>query len=171
MFSDPLAYFLTMHTYGTWLHGEDRGSVDNLHRNYGEPFVPPDPVRNADMLARMSEDALTLDELQRASVQASMLTTIEIRQWRALALHTRTTHVHVVLVAVETPEHVMDLLKSYATQCLRAEGLIGARRKVWIRHGSTRYLWDEASVDGAVHYVVYEQGHPLLPLPVYFHSP
>jgi hypothetical protein len=25
----PTAYFITFHTYGTWLHGDERGSTDH----------------------------------------------------------------------------------------------------------------------------------------------
>jgi hypothetical protein len=41
----PLAYFITFHTYGTWIHGDDRGSVDRHHNLYGTPMLPPDPSR------------------------------------------------------------------------------------------------------------------------------
>ena len=39
-FSDdhiPLAYFITFRSYGTWLHGDKRGSVDRLHRRFVLP--------------------------------------------------------------------------------------------------------------------------------------
>jgi hypothetical protein len=43
--SAPLAYFITFHTYGTWLPGDGRGSVDAHHRAYGAPLVGPSPGR------------------------------------------------------------------------------------------------------------------------------
>jgi hypothetical protein len=36
----PLAYFFTFRAYGTWLHGDERGSVDRFHNQYGTPFRP-----------------------------------------------------------------------------------------------------------------------------------
>ena len=48
---DPLAYFLTLTTYGTWLPGDDRG----WHRK-GEPEVqPPNPFLVEMARSRMKE--------------------------------------------------------------------------------------------------------------------
>jgi hypothetical protein len=33
----PLAYLITFPTYGTWLHGDERGSVDRDHNLPGTP--------------------------------------------------------------------------------------------------------------------------------------
>ena len=32
-----LAYFLSFRTYGTWLHGDERGSVDYRSNQFGSP--------------------------------------------------------------------------------------------------------------------------------------
>jgi len=37
----PLGYLITFRTYGTWLHGDMRGSVDRHHNRYGAPLIPP----------------------------------------------------------------------------------------------------------------------------------
>jgi hypothetical protein len=37
----PLAYLITFRSYGTWLHGDPRGSVDRFHNVYGKPRLPP----------------------------------------------------------------------------------------------------------------------------------
>jgi hypothetical protein len=47
-FSDdhtPLAYLITFRSYGTWLHGDPRGSVDRFHNVYGTPRLPPNSQR------------------------------------------------------------------------------------------------------------------------------
>ena len=41
----PLGYLITFRTYGTWLHGDPRGSVDRFHNIYGTPKLPPSPIR------------------------------------------------------------------------------------------------------------------------------
>ena len=38
---EPLAFFLTWPTYGTWLPGDERGWV-----KYGQGWPLPDPMRN-----------------------------------------------------------------------------------------------------------------------------
>ena len=37
----PLAYLITFRCYGTWLHGDSRGSVDRFHNRYGAPLIAP----------------------------------------------------------------------------------------------------------------------------------
>jgi hypothetical protein len=37
----PLAYFISFRSYGTWLHGDERGSIDRFHNRYGSPYIPP----------------------------------------------------------------------------------------------------------------------------------
>jgi hypothetical protein len=40
-----LAYFIPFTTYGTWLHGSAKGSVDDEHNVHGTPLVPADARR------------------------------------------------------------------------------------------------------------------------------
>jgi hypothetical protein len=40
----PLAYLITFNTYGSWLHGDRRGSVDRFHNRYGTPRVGANPI-------------------------------------------------------------------------------------------------------------------------------
>jgi hypothetical protein len=50
----PLAYLITIRTYGTWLHGDDRGSVDRHGQNiYATPRIEPNSS-----LARMMRDEM-----------------------------------------------------------------------------------------------------------------
>ncbi len=39
--STPLAYFITFTCCGTWLHGDERGSVDREHNTPGTPVLEP----------------------------------------------------------------------------------------------------------------------------------
>lgn len=43
----PLAYLITFNTYGSWLHGDRRGSVDRFHNRYGTPRVAANPLRES----------------------------------------------------------------------------------------------------------------------------
>jgi hypothetical protein len=46
---EPLAYFLTWPTYGTWLPGDERGWVE-----YRRGWQLPDPARKLEAEARMT---------------------------------------------------------------------------------------------------------------------
>lgn len=52
MNDDPIAYFLTWVTYGTWLPGDERGWVD-----YQQGFQLPDSDKEWKASLRMTEDA------------------------------------------------------------------------------------------------------------------
>jgi hypothetical protein len=54
---EPLAYFLTWPTYGTWLPGDERGWVE-----YRRGMQLPDPILKHEAAARMTEDSWTLWE-------------------------------------------------------------------------------------------------------------
>jgi hypothetical protein len=36
----PLAYFISFRCYGTWLHGDERGSMNRKQNQYGTPRIP-----------------------------------------------------------------------------------------------------------------------------------
>lgn len=161
MRSSPLAYFLTWTTRGTWLHGDDRGSVHREHNQPGTPLVPPSVTRALQKEASLVAPALTLSPEQRLVVERAVRDHAAIRNWKILAMAVRTNHVHAVVQAVDRPpEEVVRQFKSWATRRLREAGMIAADRPVWTRHASTRYLWDQAGLDAAVRYVVEEQGKP-----------
>ncbi len=163
--SDPLAYFLTWHTYGTWLHGDDQGSVDREHAIYGEVFAPSSSARRAVARNRMQRPPVTLNEVARTAVQDAVVEVCRYRDWRLLALHVRSTHIHSVVHAGVPVDKILCDFKAYATRRLRRNDCFEKTGKVWALHGSTRYLWQEEQVLAAVAYTVDRQGTALLPLP------
>jgi REP element-mobilizing transposase RayT len=157
----PLAYFITFGAYGTWVHGDERGSVDRGHNLPGTPYLAPDHFRFECEQSRTSEQPYLMDEARRIHVLEAVRQACGKRGWDLLAVHVRQAHVHVVVAAADTPEKVMHALKGYASRRLNEAGLDGRDRTRWARHGSTRYLWNRRAVDDAVTYVVDEQGAPM----------
>jgi len=93
------AYFLTWHTYGTWLHGDEAGSVDRAHNARGHPRLPPDPERFRRERASLRDVPLVLGVEARAAVDAVMRAHCVRREWNLRALAVRSNHVHVVLLS------------------------------------------------------------------------
>ena len=148
MHSDPLGYFLTWVTYGTWLPGDARGWVE-----YHHGWQLPDPVLELESNALMTEDACRLNGGQRIAVERQLVETCEIRGWQLWASICRSNHVHVVVSAPSTPpKKIRSDLKAWSTRRLKEDfGL--ARRNWWAERGSIRYLNDEASIEAAVRYI------------------
>jgi REP element-mobilizing transposase RayT len=102
----------------------------------------------------MTGEAVAMSDAMREVVREVVAEVASERGWKVWAVNVRREHVHVVVTAAGvSPERVMNDLKAYATRRLRERGLADAG-KVWSRHGSTRYLWSEREIEGAVHYVV-----------------
>ena len=156
-----LGYLITFHTYGSWLHGDAKGSVDKEHNTPHSPTLAPDPRLHARRVASLRHPPVDLDARRRFVVDAAIREVAAHRGWNIAALHVRTTHVHVVVSARASPERVMCDFKAYATRRMREEGLLEPESRAWSHHGSTRYLRSEASFSRAVQYVVNEQGEAL----------
>jgi len=152
---EPLAFLLTFRTYGTWLHGDERGSVDRDHNTPGTPMLAPDPARQAACAARMRKDALRLTEDMRDAVRQAILAEARFRGWELIRVAVRTNHVHVIVAyAGVRPELMAGRLKSHATRALRRHGLVGADQPVWADGpGSRRYLWKPRHIADAEAYV------------------
>ncbi len=158
----PLAYLITFRTYGTWLHGDDRTSVDRHGKNeYNTPKILPNANLQTQMIENSLSNIFTLDRAQRPVFERAIRSVCTHRGYCIYAVNVRTNHVHCVVSAAGKPEPVMNGFKSNCTRELRAAGLISADQQVWSRGGSTRYLWKPTHVDGAVNYVLYGQGNDL----------
>jgi len=151
----PLAYFLTWTCYGSWLHGDERGSVDREHNVAGTPYLPPDPSRRQSDTQRLKHPPVTLSDAARRVVEQAIREHCRLRGWSLLAVNVRGNHVHVVVVcpAEVPPERALGQFKAWATRRLRQARLVDARARVWTHHGSTRWINDTRSLNRAISYV------------------
>ena len=159
--NDPLAYLITFRTYGTWLHGDARGSVDREHNIPGTPLFPPDPSREMRRRSQLKHAPIELDPERRAVVRRTILKVAEHRNWEIHALAVRSNHVHIVITAYHAPERVMTSLKAWCTRRLVEAKLVAKGEIVWSRHGSTKYLWKQDEIEAASRYVCEGQGEDL----------
>jgi REP element-mobilizing transposase RayT len=148
MHGDPIGYFLTWPTYGTWLPGDARGWV-----KYKAGWQLPDPLREREARTIMAEDACILSGEQRRIVEVQIAETIANRGWTLHAVNCRTNHVHVVVTAdVSDPDKIRTALKAWATRALKGSS-DGHREKWWAERGSIRYLNSEDDLETAILYV------------------
>jgi REP element-mobilizing transposase RayT len=157
----PLAYLITFRTYGTWLHGDRRGSVDRHHNSFGTPLIGPNEPWRKHNDRLLKHPPVKLKSKQRALVEEAIRETCKFRHWDLWATDVRTNHVHIVVGAGCRPEKILSAFKANATRKLREAGLWRLSRSPWVDRGSKRYLWTESDVINAVVYVQYDQGEPL----------
>jgi REP element-mobilizing transposase RayT len=157
----PVAYFITFSTYGAWLHGDDRGSVDRDHNRYGDPVLPGDRGLNRHRRGLMTHPVYVLDAVRRGLVLRAVLEHAGFRGWAVLAAHVRTRHVHLVVWGDGTPERIMNEVKAYASRALNRAGIDQPNCRRWTRHGSTRHLFADDVVQRAIRYTIDEQGEKM----------
>ncbi|MDI1241060.1 MAG: hypothetical protein PSX80_03965 [bacterium] len=159
----PLAYFITFRTFGTWLHGDPRGSTSRHRNRYKSKHLPGTPEWIATNQKRMNREPLILNKLQRDCIEASIKHTCTNRGWELYAANARTNHIHSVAnIGVAKPFIALNAFKANATRSLRETGLYRSYETPWADKGSECWLWTRAELDRAVDYVLYSQGDDFL---------
>src|SRR5947208_10752548 len=97
----PLAHLITFRCYGTWLHGDKRGSIDRFHNAYKSPYIEPNPRWHRHNAQALAGEPVILDARRRTSVERAIRETCQFRKWHLHALSVRTNHVHVVVCRSE----------------------------------------------------------------------
>jgi REP element-mobilizing transposase RayT len=158
----PLAYLITFRCYGSWLHGDERGSIDRFHNQYKSPYIPPDERWHQHSARTLKGEPVTLNAAQRGSVEASIRETCEIRNWFLRAINVRTNHVHLVVsIGDVKPGRALNAFKGNSTRHMRENGYWNRPHSPWVGKGSKRHLWNERSIERAIDYVINGQGDEL----------
>jgi len=159
---EPLGYFITWTTYGTWLPGDERGWVEKPGH-----FRDAEPDRRHMAQQMMTEPSLTLDVEQRRIVEDTIAEHCRIRGWHLQVVNARGQHVHVVVTAAGCdPEDVRDQFKAWCTRRLKERerklrpDAKSVRQNWWTQRGSARSWNDEESLEAAIVYVRDFQGQP-----------
>jgi REP element-mobilizing transposase RayT len=146
--NDPIAFFLTMATYGTWLPGDQRGWVE-----YQQGWKLPDPILKLEARAKMSEDACILDHAMRSIVKQQLEETCQHRGWILHAKNCRSNHLHAVVGAHDVnPKKIRADLKAWCTRRLK-ENFDPHRLNWWAERGSIRWIFDEEGLESVNQYV------------------
>ncbi len=155
----PLAYLITLRTYGTWLQGDERTSVDRHEdRNvYGSRRIRSNLNFEDKMAKLLKHDPVTLNKAQRNATDVAIRGLCKDRGWDLKALNVRTNHAHSVVSAQMKPERIADAMKARATKEVREKGLFSKDTKIWSRNRSRRWLWKPRDVDAAIRYVLFRQ--------------
>jgi REP element-mobilizing transposase RayT len=157
----PIAYFISFHCYETWFHGDPCGSTYRSGDNrWLEPKIKCFPGLAGHEQAGISHPPAALSGKARFHVEETIRTTCALRAWHVHAVNAQPDHVHTAISAGCKPEKVMNALKPWATRRLREASLVEPERKVWSRHGSTRWIWNEVPLAGVCACIVDGQPWP-----------
>lgn len=120
----PLAYLISFRTYGTWLHGDERGSVNRRRNKYGTPRIEPNPRLSNAERQQLKHPPVKLNARQRPAVEKAIREVCDHRRYLLRAINVRTNHVHTVVTAALKPEPILQAFQAYATRKLRRDGLL-----------------------------------------------
>jgi REP element-mobilizing transposase RayT len=156
--NDPIAYFITWTTYGSWLPGDERGWIDRDRSG----IQSPDAKLKEFAERAMTEEMVTLSDDERTVVESVIDEHCRVRGWILHARNARTNHVHVVVTALVTPEKVREQLKAWASRRLSERlGLVGSgkdgKTKWWTEKGDIELIWDEDGLARVIDYVLNRQ--------------
>ncbi|MCX7121531.1 MAG: transposase [Gammaproteobacteria bacterium] len=152
------AYFITFVTYGSWMHFDDRGSVDPKNNIYGTPRIEGDRNFCEMKKNKMRYAPFMLNTEQRINVMQTVISVCNYCEWRLFAVNVRTNHIHIVVQSQNTPEYVMNKIKAYASRHLNILNPENKERSYWARHGSTIPVLSRDYFYFLMDYVVNQQG-------------
>jgi REP element-mobilizing transposase RayT len=144
---EPIAYFLTWTTYGSWLPGDGRGWSDK-RGGMREPNLRLKTL----VASRLSQRPVTLTIRERMLVTDTIARHCRHRGWELLAVACRSQHVHVVVATPGcSPTVVSQQLKARSTRALA--GVTRPDKTIWTRNCSRRRIYCEADRDALIMYV------------------
>jgi REP element-mobilizing transposase RayT len=149
----PLAYHITFATYGTRLHGDERGTVDRVHNKRGTPLLTPEPERVAweESLLRFPPTVLTNE--QRLFAQIAIPEVCTRGGWKYQIAAVQPDHVHVLLSTVSDARIVRRVLKRWLSQAMSERWPDAGERPWWGEGGSIRWILNEDYFETAWAYI------------------
>ena len=124
----PLAFLQTRTCYGSWFHGDQRGSMDRHSQSLGSGGVEVNRNRALYEGSLMKGAPFVLSNDAHHAVDKAIRGLCERREWRLGASNVRTNHVHAVVSAGIDPARILQACKAAAT-----------RELVQSRPGPSRY--------------------------------
>jgi REP element-mobilizing transposase RayT len=172
-------WLLTNTSYGTWLPGAEPGfvgqvwehrpgeSIDDRRVTHNIPETPYDEaIEGLKKKSRelMKGPPIYLERPHAEVLLKQLLETAQIRGWHIYAVAIMSNHFHIVVGVKGDPKpgKILGDFKSWGTRALSRKFGEPPSETWWTERGSKRKLVDEAALNGAIHYVLYQQPKPLL---------
>lgn len=158
----PIAYLITFRCYGTWLHGDKRGSITRFNNQYQTPYLEANVIWENQNQAKLKSEPVSLNSRQRELVEETIREVCKFRNWVLHAINVRTNHVHIVVSTGNySADSALNSFKSYSTRKLKENDCWKFSHSPWSNKGSKRFLWNEKSLEIAIEYVISGQGSEL----------
>ena len=149
---EPLAFFITWTTYGTWLPGDDR----SWNRKGELEERPSNPLLHEAAVAQMKELPFLLSEADRRIAEKTIRDHCDFRGWSLHAVNVRSNHAHAVVTAPGyKPETIVSQFKAWCTRKLQLSH--PERKRFWTEGASCRWINREDDFTAAIEYTLEAQ--------------
>ena len=149
----PFAYHIIFGTYGTRLHGDERGTVDRSINQFGDPIVGMDKEWQQIECSLLRFPMRELIVEQRLFVEQTVPVICERGGWKLVETAAAADHVHNVVSADVEGKDVRKWLKRWLSEALNARWPICDGEVWWSECGSVKWVWTEDYYHRVVDYV------------------
>lgn len=156
----PLAYHITVGTYGTRLHGDSRGTVDRSMNHHREPIIGRDEVWRREEESLLAFAPVILTVPQRGVIEAILPEICVKGGWQYHIAAVQPDHMHVLLSSPQEGKAVRRLLKRWVSQAISEKWPLEPGRLWWAECGSIKWIWTRDYFDNVFEYIRRQRALP-----------
>ena len=156
----PLAFHITFGTYGTRLHGDERGTVDRRLNQPGDLIIGAEPDWERIELNKLRFPIREFDLAQRQLVESLIPDICARGKWDPVACACGKDHVHTLVTAQVDGEVIRKLLKRWLGQALATHIPLEPEQTFWAECGSVKWVWDAGYFERVKKYVLDQRATP-----------
>jgi REP element-mobilizing transposase RayT len=156
----PIGYHITFGTYGTRLHGDERGTVDRSENGFGEPIVGADGGWQQVERSRLRFPPRALTVEQRLAVQEIVPQVCVRGGWDHVATAAAPDHVHQFVRATVEGTDVRKWLKRWLSQAISERWPLSPGEVWWAECGSVKWVWTDDYAERVTAYIERQRTTP-----------
>ncbi len=149
----PLAYHITVGTYGTRLHGDERGTVDRRMNKPGDPIIGRAEEWEKLERSLLKFPPVILTEEQRRFIEGAVPAVCEKGGWVFVNCAARPDHVHVQLKGSADGKAIRRWLKTWLGQELNGKWPRPQGSTWWAECGSVKWIWTDDYFENVYLYI------------------
>lgn len=149
----PLAYHITFGTYGTRLHGDERGTVARGQNGQESILLGPDDLLESFESEQMRFAKVELTDEQMRYAEQEIPSICDRGGWGLLSWAVGPDHVHAVLHAEADGAAVRKWFKRWLGEALSTRWPLPAGAPWWAEGGSVKPIWSDEYRVRAIDYV------------------
>ena len=148
-----MGYHITFGTYGTRLHGDERGTVDRRRNRPGEPIVGRQEAWECLEANRLARPPIVLTAEQQEHAERTIPEICRRGGWAHRQSACGPDHVHVLLSAAADGRAIREWLKRWLGEAMSARWPLPQGQSWWAKSGSVKWVWDDAYLRRVAEYL------------------